>query len=112
MPRKVRIVDDAAAARVAKADRMADEIVTIADDASADVLEKIDPKGGEKRVLNRDCIARAKLRIDTRMWLMARLAPHVYGTAAPKAAETDPPMSFVIHTTPEPDEADDDVDEA
>jgi hypothetical protein len=38
------------------------------------------------------------------MWLMARFAPHVYGNAAPKVTETDPPMSFVIHTTPEPED--------
>jgi hypothetical protein len=99
-------MDDVGAARTAKAERMAKQIVKIADDATGDVVVKPDPKGGEKGdtkvVVNRDTIARAKLRIETRMWLMARLAPHIYGSAAPKTVETDPPMSYVIHTYPEP----------
>ncbi len=94
--------DESAAARLAKAERMAKEIVKIADDASGDVVEKPDSKAGVKPVVNRYVIARAKLRIETRMWLMARLAPHIYGNAAPKTVETDPPMSYVIHTYPEP----------
>jgi hypothetical protein len=101
---KVHAMDDAVAARLAKAEALADEIVKIADDRTGDMIAKTDPKGGEVMVPNRESITRAKLRIDTRMWLMARLAPHVYGNAAPKVAETDPPMSFEIYTTPEPDE--------
>jgi hypothetical protein len=103
--------EDASVTRLAKAERMADEIVNIADDASSDVVTKTDAKGDDKHSLNRDSIARAKLRIDTRMWLMARLAPQVYGNAAPKAVETNPPVSFEIHTTPEPDDDEESADD-
>ena len=51
------------------------------------------------------------------MWLMARLAPQLYGNATPKVAEADQLVSFEIHTTPEPQDVegegdDDDDDEA
>jgi hypothetical protein len=57
------------------ADCLADEIIEIADDSSQDTY--IDSKG--QRVINHKAIARAKLRIDARKWLAAKLAPRKYG---------------------------------
>lgn len=75
--------------------RMAQEIVTIADDAAGDYIQKENAKGQVQTVPDRDNIARAKLRIDVRMWLMARLAPHIYGAAATKPTPP-PPEPFDI----------------
>lgn len=55
--------------------RMADEIVQIADDNSHDV--RVDEEGNE--LVNHDHINRARLRIETRKWLLAKALPKVYG---------------------------------
>lgn len=54
---------------------MADEIIHIADDNSHDV--RTDEDGNE--LVNYDVINRAKLRIDSRKWLLAKALPKVYG---------------------------------
>jgi Bacteriophage Sf6, terminase small subunit-like len=55
----------------AAADRYADEILTIADASASE-----SPGAGKS---DAGSVARAKLRIDTRKWLMSRLAPSKYG---------------------------------
>ncbi len=70
--------------------KMAAEIIAIADDAAGDFIEKENAKGQVQTVLDRENIARAKLRIDVRMWLMARIAPHIYGAVATKPAPPGP----------------------
>ena len=69
------------------ADRLVAEMAAIADDASMDF--KPGGKDGQDRVLDREALARAKLRIETRRWRAAKLAPHKYGDR-PKAASRDP----------------------
>ncbi|SFU75292.1 hypothetical protein [Nitrosospira multiformis] len=64
-----------ARAKIFCADCLADEIIEIADDSSQDTY--IDSKG--QRVINHKAIAQAKLRIDARKWLVAKLAPKKYG---------------------------------
>jgi len=66
-------------ARVMQADRLAEEILAIADgrepqDVAVGAADETPPARGE-------AIQRAKLRVDTRKWLMARLAPKKYGDA-------------------------------
>jgi hypothetical protein len=58
-----------------KADIMRDEILEIADDGSNDTY--IDKDGNERT--NAEVVARSRLRVDTRKWLMARQAPRKYG---------------------------------
>jgi hypothetical protein len=70
--------------------KMAVEIIAIADDVAGDFIEKENAKGQVQVVPDRENIARAKLRIDVRMWLMARIAPHIYGTQAAKPAPPGP----------------------
>jgi hypothetical protein len=60
----------------ARTNAMAEEIIEIADDSSADALR--DPETGDER-LNAEFVARSRIRIDTRKWLMARMAPKKYG---------------------------------
>lgn len=64
-----------ARAREAQADYWADEIVEISDDGGNDTYK--DEDGNERT--NQDVIARSRLRVDTRKWLMARMAPKKYG---------------------------------
>jgi hypothetical protein len=67
-----------AQAKEVQADSLADEIIEVADDARNDWMEsKEEPGSGWK--LNGENIQRSKLRIDTRKWLAAKLAPKKYG---------------------------------
>lgn len=59
-----------ARAREIGMESMSDDVLTIADD---DTLDRID---GEP---NHVAVQRARLQVDTRKFLMAKLAPHVYG---------------------------------
>ena len=68
--------DQYARAREARADAMAEEILEISDDDRDDAIT--DPESGATR-LNAEFVARSRLKVDTRKWLMARMAPKVYG---------------------------------
>ncbi|CAG2132445.1 terminase small subunit-like protein [Cupriavidus numazuensis] len=63
-------------AREAAADKMVIETVAIADDGINDTY--IDAETGERRT-DHDVIQRSKLRVETRKWLLARMAPKTYG---------------------------------
>jgi hypothetical protein len=63
-----------ARARELQADSFVDDIVDIADDASNDTIET---EAGERA--NAEWISRSKVRIDTRKWVAARMAPKKYG---------------------------------
>jgi terminase small subunit-like protein len=67
--------DQYARATAARADQFAEEIIEIADEGSNDTYE--DDEGRE--YVNQDVIQRSRLRVDTRKWLMARMAPKKYG---------------------------------
>jgi hypothetical protein len=54
---------------------MADELIDIADDNSRDTVA--DEDGHEST--NHDVIARSRLRVDTRKWLLSKALPKVYG---------------------------------
>lgn len=62
-------------AREDQAHSWADEIVSISDDGSRDYTKTEDGR----EIVDHDHIQRAKLRVDTRKFLMARLAPRAYG---------------------------------
>lgn len=69
-----------ARAREERADRMAEEILDIADDATKDTKEI---KNDDGKVIGEVCdhewVNRSRLRVDSRKWLMARMAPKKYG---------------------------------
>lgn len=56
-----------------------EEMFDIADDGSNDWMEKRKKDGDVEIVLDREHVSRSKLRIETRMWAMARMAPKRYG---------------------------------
>jgi len=64
-----------ARAKQESADGMAEELLDIADDGRNDSY--IDDNGIERT--NHDVIARSRLRVDTRKFLMAKMKPKVYG---------------------------------
>jgi hypothetical protein len=68
-------------AREAQADLLAAEILAIADDSSGDIITD---KDGNTR-LDREFVARARLRVDSRKWLAGKLAPKKYGVKIKQA---------------------------
>lgn len=57
----------------------ADEIVEIADDSTLDVVTKEGRNGATYQAVDQENIQRARLRVDTRKFLMAKIAPSSFG---------------------------------
>ena len=53
---------------------LADEILDISDDSSADWTER-----DEGLSVNAEAIQRSRLRVDTRKWVLSKMLPKVYG---------------------------------
>lgn len=58
---------------------MADEMLEIADDSRNGWMEKQTKSGGTITVLNEEAIARSRLRIDARKWLIVKALPKDFG---------------------------------
>jgi hypothetical protein len=71
--------DQYARAREVQADTLFDECLEIADDASGDVIEQAGEDGAVISVANHTRVARDRLRVDARKWMVAKLAPKKYG---------------------------------
>lgn len=67
-----------AQAREAGLEAMAEDLLEISDDARNDWMESNDPDNPGYD-LNGEHIQRSKLRVDTRKWLLSKLAPKKYG---------------------------------
>jgi len=63
----------------ARADLLFDECLTIADDASKDFIMTTSEDGATIKKPDHEHINRARLRVDTRKWMAAKLAPKKYG---------------------------------
>lgn len=79
----------------------ADQIVEIADDATNDYVEKVRKDGSKQILFDKEAVMRSQLRVDTRKWLMARLAPKSYGdkTALELSGKGGAPLIPVINVT-------------
>lgn len=66
-------------AREALIEHWADEIIEISEDGSNDWMLRQRDDDDPVVVLNHEHIARSKLRVDSRKWLMSKLAPKKYG---------------------------------
>lgn len=75
MPADKDIAERYARAKEAALDAMADDILAIADDGKNDTYT--DDDGNERT--RSDVIARSKLRVDARKWIMSKLAPKKWG---------------------------------
>lgn len=71
--------DQYAKAREAQTEHWAEEILEIADDGSNDYMDRQNKDGSSYETVNSEHINRSRLRVDTRKWLMARMAPKKYG---------------------------------
>lgn len=69
-----------AEAREMRAHRMFDELNAIADDGRNDWMERLGEDGKPAGyIVNGEHIARSRLRVDTRKWMLCKLLPKVYG---------------------------------
>lgn len=67
-------------AKLAQMERMGDELLEIADDGSNDWMERKNEDGEVTGVVaDHEHINRSRLRVDTRKWLLSKLAPKKYG---------------------------------
>ena len=87
-----------ARAREAQADKMAEDILQIADDGSNDTYEDED---GNPRT-DHDVVARSRLRVDARKWLASKMAPKKYGDkVAIGGADDLPPVDVTVGLRPQ-----------
>ncbi len=86
--------DHYAIAREAQAEHMADEILEIADNAVNDWMLR---KQGEDtvEVVNHDHIARSRLMVDARKWLLSKMLPKKYGDKITHAGDAENPIAMV-----------------
>lgn len=98
-----------ARARESQAEHHLDEIIAIADNATDDVMFLAmdgQPDGdGGKPAINHSAIARARLQIDARKWVMSKLAPKKYGDKQILAGDADNPLKLdtkieIVHVKP------------
>lgn len=68
-----------ARARMLGADIIAEECLQIADDATGDVYIATDAHGKPYAKIDGDCVQRAKLKVETRLKLLAKWRPEKYG---------------------------------
>ena len=77
-PDHVEFLNSYTYAREAQADFLADEIITIADDGSNDLMT-ITKGDVSYDIENKEVTNRSKLRVDARKWKASKLAPKKYG---------------------------------
>lgn len=76
-------------------DVIAQDCVEIADDGSRDYKEEMDGHGGTRVVVDHDHIQRSKLRVDTRLKLLAKWDPRRYGDRHVLAGDPEAPLSGI-----------------
>jgi hypothetical protein len=94
--------DQYARAREVQADALLDECLEIADDASGDFVTR-QTDNGPVQAVDYEHIARSKLRVDTRKWAVARLAPKKYGERVAVRPITVETRVFVVSAKETPD---------
>lgn len=65
-------------ARAIGYDRMSDDTIDISDDSRNDWVWR-DDDGEKVRVIDPETVARSRLKVDTRKWLLSKMLPKVYG---------------------------------
>ncbi|MES2904019.1 MAG: terminase small subunit protein [Pseudomonadota bacterium] len=89
--------DEELAGRIARArdigfDEIAEETLEIADDASNDWMERETEAGNIIPSVNHEHVQRSKLRIDTRLKLLAKWYPQKYGEKTLIGSDPDNPL--------------------
>lgn len=88
--------DQYARAKEIQTEIMADELLEIADDSSNDWMEREIKGGLTVEVVNAECIARSRLRVDTRKWLMGKMKAKKYGNRTILAGDKSNPIATQI----------------
>jgi hypothetical protein len=83
-----------ARAREAQMDRYAEEILEISDDSTNDYMEKQNKDGSTYGAFNGEHIQRSRLRVDSRKWLMSKLAPKKYGEKVQIGGDPERPFQI------------------
>lgn len=90
-----------ARARDAGLECMAEELLEIADDGSNDWMEKHSEDGASLGwALNGEHVQRSRVRIDTRKWLLSKMAPKRYGDKLTVAGDENSPVRHVVEHKP------------
>ena len=77
---------------------MADEIVEIADDGTNDWMLRNGPDGATEFAIDHEHVARFRLRLDTRKWLLSKALPKVYGDKVQHANSAGDGNTVIEHT--------------
>lgn len=80
-----------ARARAIGYERLAEDIIAISDDGQNDTYTDDD---GNIRT-NQDVIARSRLRVDTRKWMLSKMLPKVYGDKVTHQGDADNPLQVI-----------------
>jgi hypothetical protein len=91
-------------ARAKQADAIFDEMLDIADESVNDYIDI----GDGKKVVNQEAIQRARLRIDTRKWVLGKMKPKKYGDKVDIDVTGDIAVTVMEIVTREEADADDD----
>lgn len=81
-----------ARAREAQMDRYAEEILEISDDSTNDYMEKKNKDGSTYEAFDAEHVQRSRLRVDSRKWLMSKLAPKKYGEKVQIGGDAENPI--------------------
>ena len=81
-----------ARARATGYQKMADEILEIADDSNGDLIERADGV----LTVDHEHIQRARLRVDTRKWILSKMLPKVYGDKFQVGGDGGAPLTFKL----------------
>ena len=82
-----------ARAREVQAESMFEEMLEIADDGRNDWVEK-----EQGKAVDHEHVSRSKLRVDTRKWMLARMAPKKYGDATniKLSGDAENPLNLLV----------------
>lgn len=89
-------------ARIAQAERLADELMDIADDGTNDYVER-ETESGKKVAFDGEHYMRSRLRVDTRKWYLSKVLPKIYGDKVQHTGDGGGPIKREerIELTPE-----------
>ena len=71
---------------------MAEELLAIADDGSSDYIERVDESGRARLVVDHDHIARSRLKVETRKWILCHMLPKLYGDKVTVGGDENAPI--------------------
>lgn len=86
-------------AKESQADVLAEEIISISDDDSNDTI-----KTERGDIPNHEWISRSRLRVDSRKWLAAKLAPKKYGDKLDVTSAGDKISTIAVQVVPPVDD--------